>query len=68
LPILSLGDVEDPMPLMRAATNHHVPWEAAGDFNGGPSPLWAGLYILGAALPLGAMIYLSRAKIGGSSS
>jgi len=68
LPILSLGDVEDPLPLMRAANNHHVPWEAAGDFNGGPSPLWAGLYILGAVLPLGALVYLSRPRTAGTSS
>jgi nitrous oxidase accessory protein len=60
LPILNLGDVEDPLPLMRAANNHRVPWEAAGNFNGGPSPLWAGLYIAGAVLPLGALVYLSR--------
>ncbi len=60
LPILRLGDVEDPLPLMRAADNHQVPWEAAGGFNGGPSPLWAALYIAGAVLPLGALVYLSR--------
>ncbi|NIM02100.1 MAG: nitrous oxide reductase family maturation protein NosD [Acidobacteria bacterium] len=62
LPILNLGDVEDPLPLMRAADNHQVPWEVAGDFNGGPSPLWAAVYIIGAGLPLGALVYLSRPR------
>jgi nitrous oxidase accessory protein len=66
LPILRLGDVEDPLPLMRAADNHQVPWETAGEFNGGSSPLWAALYIVGAGLPLGALVYMSRPARGRS--
>lgn len=60
LPILSLGDVEDPLPLMRAANNRDVPWEAAGGSVGEPSVLWAFLYLGGAVAPLGFLVYFSR--------
>ncbi len=62
LPILNIGDVQDPKPLMRAADNHRVPWDAAGDFNGGPSLVWAGVYVGGAVLPLAALIFFSRPR------
>jgi nitrous oxidase accessory protein len=63
LPILTLGDVEDPLPLMRAVDNREVPWETAGSSVGEPSLLWAILYLAGAVTPLGALVYLSRAKL-----
>jgi hypothetical protein len=62
LPILSLGEVEDPLPLMRAADNREVPWETAGGSVGEPSYLWAILYFAGAVAPLGLLVYLSRDK------
>jgi nitrous oxidase accessory protein len=62
LPILSLGDVEDPLPLMRAADNREVPWEAAGHSVGEPSALWAVLYLAVAVAPLAALVYLSRTE------
>ena len=62
LPILSLGEVEDPLPLMRAADNREVPWETAGGSVGEPSYLWAILYFAGAVAPLGLLVYLSREK------
>jgi len=62
LPILRLGDVEDPRPLMRAADNSEVPWELAGHFAGTPSPGWAAAYVLGAVGPLGLLVFFSRPR------
>lgn len=62
LPILSLGEVKDPLPLMRAADNHEVPWEAAGRTVGEPSALWAIIYLVGAVMPLGFLVYFSRSE------
>jgi nitrous oxidase accessory protein len=60
LPILSLGDVEDPLPAMRPVDNRDVPWDQAGGSAGDPSPLWAAFYVTGAVAPLATLVYLSR--------
>jgi len=64
LPILSLGEVEDPRPLMRPAANREVPWSEAGASVGRPSPLWALLYLAGAVGPLAALLRLSAMRRG----
>jgi len=62
LPILSLGDVEDPLPLIRPSANDDVPW-AAGDMAvGTASPLWAGLYLVGTLLPLLLLVRLGSPR------
>jgi len=64
LPILGLGDVEDPLPAMRPVDNRDVPWDRAGGSVGDPSPLWAAIYLAGAVAPLAALVYLSRTGRG----
>jgi len=64
LPILRLGDAEDPRPWMRPLANDEVPWAEAGALPGQPSRLGAGLYLLGSLLPLVALMRLSRRRTG----
>lgn len=51
LPILNLGDAEDPRPLMRAADNDQVPWEYAGSARLTSSPFWVVLFLLLGLIP-----------------
>jgi len=60
LPILRLGEVEDPRPLMQAAGNRQVPWAAATGAVGEPSPLWAAACLGATAGPLAGLLYFSR--------
>ncbi len=62
LPILSLGDVEDPRPLMWPRDNADVPWSQAGSAVGEPSVLWALIYFVGAVAPLATLVRLSRVQ------
>jgi nitrous oxidase accessory protein len=62
LPILNLGDVEDPRPRMQPVDNDEVPWEAAGILTGAPSPLWFGLYVAVSLVVPGALIFLTRVR------
>jgi len=64
LPILGLGEIEDPRPRMSPVANHEVPWERAGEFDGEASPLWATIYLIVATAPLAMLIYLSRSERG----
>jgi nitrous oxidase accessory protein len=62
LPILRLGDAQDPAPRMQPLDHRAVPWEHArlGDFE--PSPAWATLYLLGSLAPFGALAWLGRRR------
>ncbi len=60
LPILRLGDAQDPAPRMRAMVNEDVPWERARQAGFEPSPGWAVLYLAGTLLPLGALALIGR--------
>jgi nitrous oxidase accessory protein len=62
LPILRLGDAQDPAPRMRAAANEDVPWERARERSLEPSPTWAAFYLLGTLLPLGILARLGRGR------
>jgi nitrous oxidase accessory protein len=62
LPILRLGDAQDPAPRMRAMANDDVPWERARQAGFEPSPGWAGFYLAGTLLPLGALALLGRSR------
>jgi nitrous oxidase accessory protein len=62
LPILNLGEVRDPLPLMRPGANDGVPWEAAGAAGHRPSPIWAGLYLAVALAPPGLLLFFSRSR------
>jgi nitrous oxidase accessory protein len=60
LPILNLGNAQDPMPLMQSVGNLEVPWDAAGTATGRPSPLWAALFLAAALAPPGILAFVSR--------
>ena len=62
LPILRLGDAQDPAPRMRAMENDDVPWERARERSLKPSPAWAIFYLLGTLLPLGALAWFGRSQ------
>jgi nitrous oxidase accessory protein len=66
LPILSLGDAQDPAPRMQPLPNEAVPWEDARSADFEPSPLWAALYLAGTLGPLGALTWLGRRRGGAS--
>ncbi len=60
LPILSLGDAQDPLPLMRSQPNDGVPWETMQTFSMKRSPAWAGAFLICSAGPAGILFHLSR--------
>ena len=62
LPILNLGDARDPKPLMRAALNDEVPWEALEALEAEGSRLWAALYVVGAVVPFVALGFIGVAR------
>ncbi len=62
LPILSLGDAQDQLPLIRPAANPDVQWETAGSLAGRPSWLWAGIFLAGALLPGLVLLGCSRVR------
>ncbi len=62
LPILQLGDAQDPAPRMQAMANRDVPWERARERSLEPSPGWAAFYLFGTLLPLGALAWLGRGQ------
>ena len=60
LPILRLGDAEDPRPQMRPLANEQVPWSAAERRQRAPSALWAVIYVVATLLPTTALLWSSR--------
>ena len=64
LPILRLGDAEDPRPLMQPRVNDQVPWEAgeASEMEG--DPIWAFAFLIAALVPTGVLLHLSRRPNG----
>jgi hypothetical protein len=62
LPILRLGEFEDPRPLMRPHVNDEVPWAAAGVTVGAASPSWAGVYLAGTLVPLLLLVRLGSRR------
>ncbi len=60
LPILRLGDAEDPRPFMRPAAHEGVPWQAVQERKTDGDPMWAFVFLIGAIAPAGALLHLSR--------
>jgi nitrous oxidase accessory protein len=56
LPILRLGDAEDPRPVILPVRNDDVPWEEGARMAAEPSVFWASLYLLGGIVPLAALL------------
>jgi nitrous oxidase accessory protein len=62
LPILRLGDAQDPAPRMQPLDHEAVPWEDARSAGFEPSPVWAALYLFGSLVPIGALTWLGRRR------
>jgi len=62
LPILNLGDVQDPRPLIEPAQNRDVPWAAIGAMDMRASRLGAGLYLAGTVVPFIVLLRSSRRR------
>jgi nitrous oxidase accessory protein len=62
LPILRLGDAQDPAPRMQAVPNDAVPWMHGREHVLEPSPGWAIFYLLGTLVPLGGLAWLGRSR------
>lgn len=65
LPILRLGDAQDPGPRVSAVANEGVPWETANELSLSPSPGWAIFYLVGTLVPLGILVRYGRGPRGG---
>ncbi len=67
LPILRLGDAEDPLPLMQPRTNDEVPWETVSSLTTHSNPIWAMVFLVGAFAPAGFLLHRSRRPRAGKS-
>ena len=55
LPILRLGDAEDPLPAMFPINNLQVPWEASTARTESGSAVWAMIFLAGTTLPVAGL-------------
>jgi nitrous oxidase accessory protein len=62
LPILNLGDAEDPRPLMLAVVSNEVPWEWSSTEENVSSPWWAILFLGAGVLPTLAFMSVGRSN------
>jgi nitrous oxidase accessory protein len=62
LPILRLGDAEDPLPSMFPINNREVPWEESTAPSGGGSAVWATIFLAGTALPVAGLWRLGQPR------
>jgi nitrous oxidase accessory protein len=62
LPILRLGDAEDPLPSLLPIANDAVPWQAVDSARLDGSPLAASIFLAGSAFPVASLWYLGRPR------
>jgi len=62
LPILRLGDAEDPLPSMFPINNQEVPWEESTAPSGNGSAVWAIIFLAGTALPMAGLWRLGKPR------
>ena len=62
LPILRLGDAEDPLPAMFPINNREVPWEESAAASGSGSAVWAMIFLAGTALPVAGLWRLGQPR------
>jgi nitrous oxidase accessory protein len=62
LPILRLGDAEDPLPSLLPVTNHEVPWETVDNRDRRGSPVVAAFFLVGTVLPVAGSWLLGRPR------
>ncbi len=60
LPILRIGDAQDPSPWMRTRPNVGVPWESVRQAGYQPSPVWAAFYLAATLVPLAIFTWIGR--------
>jgi len=60
LPILDLGEAQDPSPLMKPSENSAVPWEMLASRKTDPALAWAGFYLLLTMAPLAGATWNAR--------
>ncbi len=60
LPILNLGDAEDPRPMMLPVKNDEIPWDVVSGRRDGGGAIVAGLFFAGSTLPAAGLWWLSR--------
>ncbi len=60
LPILDLGEAQDPSPLMKPSENSAVPWEMLASRETDPALVWAGFYLLFTMAPLAGAAWNAR--------
>ncbi len=64
LPILNLGDAQDPAPFMRPIENHEVPWEVLAADQANSSYAWAGFFLFVTLAPVVGMTFKARRERG----
>ena len=62
LPILRLGDAEDPLPAVFPVANREVPWEESTAHAGSGSAAWAMIFLAGTALPAAGLWRLGQPR------
>ncbi len=62
LPILRLGDAEDPLPSLLPLANLEVPWDRVNDGGGEGSTVAASVFLAGSALPVAGLWFLGRRR------
>ena len=62
LPILRLGDAEDPLPSLLPVANHGVPWDSVNSGGRDGSTVVASLFLVGSALPVVGLWFLGRPR------
>jgi nitrous oxidase accessory protein len=62
LPILRLGDAEDPRPSMLPLANDEVPWDRVNNGGGEGSTIAASVFLAGCGLPVAGLWLLGRPR------
>jgi len=62
LPILRLGDAEDPLPAMFPVANREVPWGESTARTESGSAVWAMIFLAGTALPVAGLWRLGQPR------
>jgi nitrous oxidase accessory protein len=67
LPILRLGDAEDPLPSLLPVINREVPWDAVSRGGSDGNAVAAALFLAGSALPIACLWIFGRPRRRGSN-
>ena len=62
LPILRLGDSEDPLPKILPLDNHEVPWDVVSGRSEGGSLVAAGAFVVGSTVPMAGLWFFGRPR------